>query len=147
MELFKKLDKELNDARRAVELKNLYKELSSLDLLYSGFNKWFTGNQNHSLEQCRVIFSYQPVNKILLLFILNRISKDSSSQVQCFYRVLVFYSGSCFRNMVFSYLTSQNHKGFLKHPNHEEELKFELLCFSENVFTLELLSVILVYLT
>ncbi|XP_075226861.1 dystrophin isoform X2 [Lycorma delicatula] len=54
IEMGEQLDKELYYAKRAVEVKHLNKELTSLDLLYSGFNKWFTSSQNHSHEQCRV---------------------------------------------------------------------------------------------
>ncbi|XP_075226734.1 uncharacterized protein LOC142327497 isoform X2 [Lycorma delicatula] len=54
IEIGEQLDKELYYAKRAIEVKHLNKELTSLDLLYSGFNKWFTSSQNHSHEQCRV---------------------------------------------------------------------------------------------
>ncbi|RZF44937.1 hypothetical protein LSTR_LSTR015890 [Laodelphax striatellus] len=48
------LDMALEKAQREVELKALSKELTSLDLLFSGFSKWFASTPNHSLEQCRV---------------------------------------------------------------------------------------------
>lgn len=88
IEMGERLDKELYDAQRAVELKHLNKELSSLDLLYSGFNKWFTSNQNHSLEQCRVSYFNCSFNT----FVMNEYFRSVFNWLQCYHNTRLIYS-------------------------------------------------------